>query len=167
MTDYREIIRLNHRGVSGRDIVKSCGCSRNTVARILCKAREHGVTWSEAEGMTNGELRELFFPGVAVPFSRTRPDCERIHREMGKSGVTLTLLWQEYCEECRQNGDIPLMYSQFCLCYQRYARGANATMRMIRKPGESAEVDWAGQKGFWLDPEAGGYTGVNGATCPM
>ena len=47
------------------------------------------------------------------------------------------------------------MYSQFCLCYQRYARGANATMRMVRKPGESAEVDWAGQKGFWLDPETG------------
>ena len=43
MTDYREIIRLNHQGVSGRDIVKSCSCSRNTVARILGKAREHGV----------------------------------------------------------------------------------------------------------------------------
>ena len=155
MTNYREIIRLNHQGVSGRDIVKSCSCSRNTVARILGKAREHGVSWSKAEGMTDGELRELFYPGVAAPFSRTRPDCERIHKEMGKSGVTLTLLWQEYCEQSRQNGDIPLMYSQFCLCYQKYARGANATMRMIRKPGESAEVDWAGQKGFWLDPETG------------
>ena len=35
MTDYREILRLNHQGISGRDIAKSCGCSRNTVARVL------------------------------------------------------------------------------------------------------------------------------------
>lgn len=110
MTDYREILRLNHQGISGRDIAKSCGCSRNTVARVLGKAREHGMTWQSAEEKTNGDLRDLLFPGVPAPFSRTRPDCEYIHREMGKSGVTLTLLWQEYCEKCRTNGDIPLMY---------------------------------------------------------
>ena len=68
ITDYREIIRLNHQGVSRRDIFKSCGCSRNTEARILGKAREHGVLWVRAEDMTYGELRELFFPGVAVLF---------------------------------------------------------------------------------------------------
>ena len=82
MTDYREIIRLEHQGVSGRDIANSCGCSRNTVARILGKAREHGVLWPKAEAMTNGDLRDIFFPGVVVPFSRTRPDCEHIHKEM-------------------------------------------------------------------------------------
>ena len=155
MTDYREILRLNHQGISGRDIAKSCGCSRNTVARVLGKAREHGMTWQSAEEKTNGDLRDLFFPGVPAPFSRTRPDCEYIHREMGKSGVTFTLLWQEYCEKCRTNGDIPLMYSQFCLCCQKYAQSAEATMRLVRRPGESAEVDWAGQKALWLDPDTG------------
>ena len=113
------------------------------------------MTWQSVEKKTNGDLRDLFFPGVPAPFSRTRPDCEYIHREMGKSGVTLTLLWQEYCEKCRTNGDIPLMYSQFCLCYQKYAQSTEATMRLVRRPGESAEVDWAGQKALWLDPDTG------------
>ena len=28
------------------------------------------------------------------------PDMEYIHKEMAKSGVTLSLLWNEYCESC-------------------------------------------------------------------
>ena len=28
-------------------------------------------------------------------------------------------------------------------------------MRLVRRPGESAEVDWAGQKAHWFDPDTG------------
>ena len=34
-------------------------------------------------------------------------DYEWVHKEMQKSGVTLSLLWVEYCERCRQNGELP------------------------------------------------------------
>lgn len=35
------------------------------------------------------------------------PDYEWVHREMQKNGVTLSLLWVEYCEQCHQNGELP------------------------------------------------------------
>ena len=110
MTVYREIIRLNQRGASGRDIVKSCGCSRNTMARMLGKASKHGVTWNKAEGMTSRELRELFFSGVAVPFSGTRPDCGRIHGGDCQNDVTVTLpmagVLRRAQAECRHSADL-------------------------------------------------------------
>lgn len=158
MTDYREILRLHRQGISGRDIAASCGCSRNTVARVLGKSVEHAVSWATVEGMTNGEIRNLLFPVASLPSLRSRPDYEHVHREMAKSGVTLSLLWQEYCEGCRLNNEIPLMYSQFCNCYQKYAVAKKATMHITRKPGETVEVDWAGQKAFFIDPDTGEET---------
>ncbi len=51
------------------------------------------------------------------------PDYEYIHKEMARSGVTLSLLWNEYCETCRQRNELPLMYSQFCHYYQQFMTG--------------------------------------------
>jgi len=44
--------------------------------------------------LTNPELEILLFPEQQPQESLRRiPDCEHIHKEMAKSGVTLTLLW--------------------------------------------------------------------------
>jgi transposase len=75
---------------------------------------------------------------------RKRPDYERIHRELSRSGVTLSLLWNEYCEACRLEGSLPMMYTQFCFHYRQYALVHKATLRIEHKPGERMEVDWAG-----------------------
>ena len=64
---------------------------------------------------------------------------------MAKSGVTLSLLWNEYCETCRLSGEIPFMYTQFCKYYRDFASTVKATMHIDHKPGEQMEVDWAGQ----------------------
>ena len=55
-----------------------------------------------------------------------------------------TLLWNEYCERCRTNGEIPYMSTQFCDKYRRWAKVTKATMRINHKPGETMQVDWAG-----------------------
>lgn len=116
MTNYREILRLFQQGISQRSIASSCACSRNTVAKVLKQAEELGVSWPLPKGMTDVKLKELFSTeATAKPTHRRQPDCEHIHKEMAKSGVTL---WNEYCEECRLNKEIPLMYSQFCYHYQ-------------------------------------------------
>lgn len=36
----------------------------------------------------------------------TMPDFARIHQELAKKGVTLTLLWHEYCEKVRTTGGV-------------------------------------------------------------
>ena len=121
MTEYREILRLHSQGVSGRGIASSCQCSRNTVKNVLERAKQQGVAWPLEKNMTDAALQELLFPEKCIQSRRRPPDCEYIHKELAKSCVTLSLLWHEYCESCRVSGDIPLMYSQFCRHYRKYA----------------------------------------------
>lgn len=155
MTNYREILRLNNQGLSGRSIASTCECSRNTVALTLKRAQEADVSWPLPEGLSEADLVKLLFPERNLPSSRKQPDYEYVHKELSKSGVTLSLLWTEYCEQCRQDHELPLMYSQFCKHYHDYANVHKATMHINRKPGEQMEVDWAGQTAFLMDSDIG------------
>lgn len=156
MTNYREILRLHSRGISQRSIADSCQCSRNTVARVLERAREVNVSWPLKSDLTDSELEKLLFPASAeISTNRCLPDLENIHKELAKSGITLRLLWTEYCMVCRIGNQQPLMYSQFCYHYQKFAEKKYATMHIPRKPGEQIEVDWAGQTAAIVDDETG------------
>jgi len=134
--------------------LKFPNCSRNTVSKVLTRAAEVGLSWPLKRDITNGELHELLFGSSAMPPLRRRPDYEQVHREMARSGVTLSLLWNEYCEECRRAGEIPLMYTQFCLYYREFALKTKATMHIDRKPGDQMEVDWAGQTAHLIDTDS-------------
>lgn len=109
MAKYRQILRLHSQGVSGRGIAASCQCSWNTVKKVLENAERLAVSWPLAEDVFDGDLERLLFPEESRRPNRKLPDCEHIHKEMAKSGVTLSLLWHEYCEQCRPSNEIPLM----------------------------------------------------------
>jgi transposase len=157
MTKYREIIRLSSMGLSQRSIASSCQCSRNTVSEVLTRANQKEIAWPLPEDMLEVDLQLLLFPEKAQASSHSRklPDCEHIHRELAKSGVTLSLLWSEYCEVCRLNQEIPLKYTQYCNYYRKYAAVTKATMHIQRKPGDQLEVDWAGQTARIVDKDTG------------
>lgn len=122
MTEYREILRLSSQGISQRGIARSCACSRNTVQRVIQQAKEKGITWEFAQGMTDRQLHQQLAEETAIPKQRRMPEYEYVHKEMSKSGVTLSLLWHEYCEAYRSSNEIPLMYTQFCYHYREYSR---------------------------------------------
>ncbi|MTW88363.1 IS21 family transposase [Virgibacillus dakarensis] len=146
MIKYREILRLHAQGLSQRGIASSCSSSRNTISDVLKRARAHGISWPFEKNLSDAELQELLYPEKDSGSSfRRKSDCEYIHKELAKSGVTLSLLWDEYCLSCRANHEIPYSYRQFCRFYHSYAAKTKATMRIKRKPGELLEVDWAGQ----------------------
>lgn len=156
MTKYREILRLSSMGLSQRSIASSCQCSRNTVSEVLSRAIQKEVAWPLSEDVVDEDLQNMLFPEKAQQASsRKLPDCEHLHRELAKSGVTLSLLWSEYCEVCRLSNEIPLMYSQFCNYYRKFAATTKATMHIHRKPGELLEVDWAGQTAAIVDQDTG------------
>jgi transposase len=142
---YREILRLHAQDLSNRGIASSCGCSKNTVGNVLKRAGELEITWPLERDMNDHELQEILFPEKNQSDTRKKPDCAYIHKEMAKSGVTLSLLWHEYTEACRSQREIPYSYRQYCRFYNSYATTSKATMRIKRKPGEIMEVDWAGQ----------------------
>jgi len=144
MVNYREILRLRSLGYSQRQIVASAHRSRNTVSEVFQLADEHNLAWPLDDAMTDRELFALFFPERASRSDRKEPDYQYIHNELAKDGVTLTLLWNEYCTSCYEEGTIPYMSTQFCDKYRKWARLTKATMRIKHKPGNAVMVDWAG-----------------------
>ena len=120
MTKYREILRLKSLGISEREIATSCGVSRNTVSRVCKRAAELNIQWPLDPSVTDKDLQERLFPREATTAPGKRlPDFEYIRKELLKNGVTKKLLWTEYLEVCRQAGEAPLMYSQFCYHIQQ------------------------------------------------
>jgi transposase len=105
--------------------------------------------------MTDRMLEQALFGKQSKDRKYNIPDLEYIHQEMAKNGVTLTLLWKEYFEQCRLEGKRPLMYSGFCYQYQQFASRHKATLRVEHKPGERLEVDWAGDTASFTDNISG------------
>lgn len=156
MTQYREILRLASLGIDQTGIASSCGCARKTVRNVLNRAKELDITWPLKADTTDADLEKLLFPDKYVPsVERKYPDHAYIDKEMLRNGVTLKLLWNEYCEKCRQANELPLMYSQFCFHYQKHREKNHATMHIPRKPGEQIEVDRAGDTTKVIDPSTG------------
>ena len=83
-------------------------------------------------------------------------DYEHIHEELAKSGVTLTLLWSEYCLACEQAGKIPYQHTQFNEHYHMFAAMHRATLRLKHKSGDQTQVNWVGDTLSISDPVTGG-----------
>jgi len=145
MVNCLEILRLKQLGYSQRTIESMLHCSRHTVRQVLEEATKQGIYWPLDEDVTNADLEQLLFPGkYKSACLYVEPDYQYIHRELAKSGVTLTLLWEEYCRKCYEAGKTPYMSTQFGDKYRKWARVTKATMRIQHKPGDAIQVDWAG-----------------------
>ena len=155
MTNYREILRLSGLGLNNTQIAQSCACSRTTVIQTLRLAQEKGITFPLPDEMSDKRLAEILFPSAPEPRGYKMPDYEYVHKEMQKSGVTLKLLWLEYCERCRENGELPYQSTQFNKYYSDYAIKTNATMHLNHRPGEIMQVDWAGDTAAVIDTVTG------------
>ena len=156
MTKYREIIRLTGLGFSQRNIMASCGVAQKTVVKVQKRAKELNLSWPLDDAMTDTELQRLMFSKEnKVSPNKRIPDYAYIHKELLRNGVSKKLLWTEYMEDCRANGEEPLMYSQFCYHIQQDEQKRRATMHINRKPGEQVEVDWAGAPATVIDPDTG------------
>lgn len=144
MTKYKEIIRLTGLGFSQHKIIASCGVAQKTVVKVQKRARELNLTWPLDESMTDTELQKIMFSKESsVSPNKHMPDYAYIRKELLRNGVSKKLLWTEYMEDCRANGDEPLMYSQFCYHIQQDEQKRRATMHINRKLGEQVEVGYA------------------------
>lgn len=56
MTKYREILRLSSLGFSNRNIALSVPCSRNTVSKVLKRAKELNLSWPLSDDQTDAVL---------------------------------------------------------------------------------------------------------------
>jgi len=155
MTNYKEILRLSTLRIGRQDTALACKCSRNTVTRILQLAKTAGLTWEKAHEMTVEEISKALFPSQEMQVTYKMPDYEYIHREMQRNGTTLNLLWLEYCQQCQTAGELSYKSTQFNKYYTDYIVKTKATMSLQHKPGQTMQVDWAGQSAFIVDTDSG------------
>ncbi len=155
MVNCRKVLELYFEGISQRTISSSTGHSRNTVSEIVQRATKRGVEKLN-DTMTNQWLEAFLFPEKqAIEKGYFPVDWEKVHKELQKKNVTLTLLHHEYATEAREGGKIPYAYRTFAENYGKYAKKYKLTMPILRKPGESLEVDWAGSTLEIIDRSTG------------
>ena len=142
MTNYREILRLHSLGLNKTEISSSCQCARNTVAATLQRAANCGLQWPLPEEMSDKQLSERLFPSNTSKPVYKMPDYAYVHKELQRSGITLNLLWLEYCDQCRVAGEIPYQSTQFNKYYADYLTKVNATMEQTTALAESMGLSW-------------------------
>ena len=152
MRKTREILRLKwQEGRSHREAARSLGVSAGVIGETLRRAKLAALDWAQVEALSEAALEARLYPSEAADRDRPLPNCEWIHTERRRPGVTLALLHLEYLER-HPNG---YRYTQFCEAYRRWLAGRRLTMRQVHRAGEKLFVDYAGQKPHLTDPHTG------------
>ncbi len=145
MRKIRDVLRLHFEAdLSVRKISASTKISVGAIAKLLKKANELPLSWPLPDSMDDSELARLFYPQADTkPSTKFQvPDWTVIHRDLRGKGVTKTLLWEEYCQQCPNRC---YSYSQFCDRYLHWLKKQKRSMRQTHKAGEKLFVDYAGQ----------------------
>jgi transposase len=155
MRHIREVLRLHYGvGMSQRTVARSLGLAQGTVSKYINRTRRAGLTWPlppELDDDVRLETR-LYPPPPDLPSEqRPQPDWAAVHSDMRRPGVTLMLLWEEYCDTTA-NG---FSYSWFCERYREWAGRLKPTLRQVHVAGEKLFVDYSGHTMEVIDRHSG------------
>ena len=143
--NVRLILELHDHGMSQDDIARTRHMSRSSVSTVVRIAKTKGITSASIADKTDEDIYRLFFPEkLSAKDIYELPDYDYVHNELKKVGVTLTLLWKEYCDKCHAEGKIAVGRTKFCEDYNKYCSAKALTNHLEHKPGERCEVDWSG-----------------------
>lgn len=161
MHQIQSILRLFQRGTAIREICRITGLNRNTIRSYLGRFLSSGVLLEELQKLPDEELRAVIGLDDPVHTRKGRPVDERFGKlsselvqfaaQLGKRGVTRSLLWAEYRQQYPQG----YSYSQFCHHLSNHHKQMDATMVLPRFPGDQLQVDFAGKMMSYADPRTG------------
>ncbi len=138
----KDVLRLKHEsGLSHASIAAALQVSKGVVSKYVSLAAEAGLAWTELRELDEAAIAARLLPS-ARKSAYVPPDYARIHQELRRKGVTLTLLWQEYVEA--HPGGKTYRHTQFCERYHAWAKSLKRSMRQTHKAGEKLFVDYAG-----------------------
>jgi transposase len=142
MRRVKELLRLAHElGYSKRQIAQSIRMPKTTVGDYLARAAAVGLRYADVSEMSEEAAEALLFQRPELPEQRPMPDWEWVAAELGKRGVTLMLVWEEYRQQHRDG----YSYSQFRRHFLDHTSAtAEPRMRREHAPGAACEVDYAG-----------------------
>ncbi|MDD6043809.1 MAG: IS21 family transposase [Eubacteriaceae bacterium] len=155
MNDYKTILQLHFDGFSQRKIAEKTRKSRNTISAVVEAATNSNLSPQLVFSLSEDKLEELLFPDkVFIPVYQ-QPDFEYCHKELLKPGVTLTLLYEEYVEQCRNLKKPFYKRTQFFDKYADYVKKHRLTMHINHKPADRVMVDWDGTTMSVVDRDTG------------
>ena len=150
MRKLKDALRLKlEGGQSHQQIATALEISKGVVTKYLGLAAAAGLDWPAVQAMDEGALERRLLGAAQQARTYARPDYGRIHQELRRKGVTLMLLWEEYCAQVsdEHSADNPvraLRYSQFCETYRQFAKRLKRSMRQTHRAGERLFIDYAG-----------------------
>jgi transposase len=138
-----EVLRLWEQGHTQREIAASVQCARSTVGEIERRSREQGLSYVQAQGMTNSEIHKRLYPKAEREEKQAEPEWEQIHQRLENNRrLNLQYVWEEY----RGSNPVGYSYSQFCRRYHQWREqtGKEVVMVQEREAGKELFVDWMG-----------------------
>jgi transposase len=158
MRKIREVLRLHYEcRCKHREIAASCRVSAATVQAYLRRAEEANFGWEQAAGLSDAEVESRLFKYVGrnEPADRAPINCDWVHRELQRRGVTLQLLWGEYQQSVNGTDKRPYQYSQFCDLYTKWRKKRRLSMRQVHRAGEKVFIDYSGVRPQLIDAQTG------------
>src|SRR3712207_4608470 len=102
MRRVKELLRLAHElGSSNRQISQSIRMPKTTVGDYLARAEAAGLRYADIAEMSEEAVEARLFQRAELPDQRPVPDWDTVAAELGKRGVTLMLVWEEYRQQHR------------------------------------------------------------------
>jgi transposase len=157
MRKIREVLRLTFEvRLTQHQVAASVRLSQGAVSKYLTLARAAGLTWPLPAELDDLALERLLFPVTPPRYpaaaKAVTPEFPTLHEQLKKKGVTLQLLWQEYCDA---HGANVYSYPHFCLLYRSFRGGLQRSMRQTHIAGEKLFVDYCGPTVAVIDSGTG------------
>jgi hypothetical protein len=118
------------------------GTSKATISRLYKRVMENIALFESLDQMSDSELANLvyYYPNKAEKYI----DLEHITESLKEPNVNLELLFSEH--QRKYGEDFISRATFYKFCSDNHAKDTKPRMSLSYKPGELAQVDWAGDK---------------------
>jgi len=155
MRKVRELLRLYiEKGISARQGAKIVGIGKTAASQYVSGFKASGITLASLEAMSDTELLTILNLKKESENTRYKELLQffpQYEKELKRTGVTLQLLWEEYCQTHLDGYG----YSQFCHHYYLWRKARKVSMHVDHKAGDKMYVDFTGEKLSYTNPETG------------
>lgn len=157
MSQLKELIRLHKERVSNRKIGRMLGMDKKTVGKYVGLVEKDPLGPDGLLKLDDPVLERRYTGGNAAYSEKRFQDLagrlEYISKELGKTGVTMQLLWEEYRRDCPDGYG----YTQFCFHVGQHMKAHHLSyvMKENREGGKEIFFDFTGQKLSYVDRETG------------
>lgn len=148
MEQLKQLLQLKSDGTGIREMARRLGISRNSVRKYLSLLADQ-----DGDRVMPGELACRAYSNDAIAHDAQRQQQLITHfqyaaAELGKTGVTRQLLWQEYIEQ-HPDGYV---YSHYCHHLSEYLKNRDLSMHLEYQAGDMIMIDFAGKKQHYIEP---------------